>query len=70
MARGRAISVNGFRDKSPCDHCAERFTACSDHCPKDERGDYGYKAWKQKAAGVKDNRKAYIENKRRRYKNG
>lgn len=25
--------------------CTERFTACSDKCPKDESGEYGYKAW-------------------------
>lgn len=30
---------------SPCKNCPERKTACSDHCPKDERGEYGYKAW-------------------------
>ena len=31
---------------SPCKGCTERFTACSDRCPKDARGEYGYKAWK------------------------
>ena len=30
----------------PCKDCAERFIACSDKCPKDARGEYGYKAWK------------------------
>ena len=30
---------------SPCKGCTERFTACSDHCPKDERGEYGHTAW-------------------------
>ena len=39
---------------SPCKDCPERFIACSDRCPKDLRGEYGYKAWladvhKQKA---------------------
>lgn len=29
----------------PCYKCPERFTACSDRCPKDLRGAYGYKAW-------------------------
>ena len=33
---------------SPCKGCTERFTACSDHCPKDERGEFGYKAWKER----------------------
>lgn len=32
----------------PCKGCTERFTACSDQCPKDERGEYGYKAWKER----------------------
>ena len=31
---------------SPCKDCQERFTACHDHCPKDARDEYGYKAWK------------------------
>ena len=33
-------------DKCPCHGCTERFTACSDRCPKDARGEYGYKAWR------------------------
>ena len=32
----------------PCNGCTERFTACSDRCPKDARGEYGYKAWRDK----------------------
>ena len=31
---------------SPCKDCPERFPACSAHCPKDARGEYGYKAWR------------------------
>jgi hypothetical protein len=38
---------------SPCHNCPERFTACSDHCPKDERGEYGYDAWKAEMAAIK-----------------
>lgn len=39
-----------MRDNNcPCNGCTERFTACSDHCPKDERGEFGYKAWLDKA---------------------
>lgn len=30
---------------SPCKDCPERFTACSDKCPKDARGEYGYQTW-------------------------
>lgn len=32
----------------PCNGCTERFTACSDRCPKDARGDFGHKAWKER----------------------
>ena len=32
---------------APCRDCPERFTACSDKCPKDARGEYGYKAWRE-----------------------
>ena len=31
---------------SPCKGCTERSSACWDKCPKDARGEYGYKAWK------------------------
>ena len=48
-----------IRDPSPCAGCTERFIACSDKCPKDERGEYGYKAWKAEIERVKNNRKAY-----------
>ena len=49
-----------IRDTSPCDGCTERFIACSDRCPKDERGDYGYKAFKAEIARVKNARKQHI----------
>lgn len=32
-------------ENAPCKNCPERFTACSDKCPKDARGEYGYNAW-------------------------
>ena len=48
----------------PCKDCPERFTACSDNCPKDKRGEFGYKAWKaeirkQKAAEKEYNKRRY-----------
>ena len=49
---------------APCKGCTERFTACSDRCPKDARGEYGYKAWKAECQKIKD---AYNEYKRNRY---
>lgn len=30
---------------SPCYGCTEREIACSGNCPKDRRGEYGYKAY-------------------------
>lgn len=51
-----------MREDSPCKDCPERFLACSDHCPKDERGEYGYKAWKERYEAQK---KQYEQNKHR-----
>lgn len=56
-----------IRDEPPCKGCTERFTACSDHCPKDERGEFGYKAWRAEIDKVKKNRRDY-RNLSRRYK--
>ena len=38
---------------SPCKDCAERFTACSDRCPKDARNEFGYRAWKKQVGAQK-----------------
>lgn len=59
---------SGIREVCPCKDCSERFTACSDKCPKDERGAFGYKAWKAKIKEVEKKRKAYNDlNRRRRW---
>lgn len=50
-----------IRDDCPCNGCSERFRACSDKCPKDERGEYGYKAWRAKIEEVKANKIAYLK---------
>ena len=47
------------REISPCKDCTERFTACHDRCPKDERGELGYKAWKSRLEEVNKRRKEY-----------
>lgn len=52
-----------IRDPSPCIGCTERFTACSDRCPKDERG-FGYKAWKSVAAQVNRKRRNYYKDRK------
>lgn len=43
----------------PCKDCPERVTACSDRCPKDARGEFGYKAWKAEQRKQKDAEKEY-----------
>ncbi len=52
---------NTIRGPSPCKDCTERFLACSDRCPKDERGEYGHKAWTDEIKRVKQARKDYIK---------
>ena len=58
MPRGMEITINS-REVSPCKGCKERFTACHDNCPKDARGEYGYKAWAENVERTKDERKKY-----------
>ena len=53
--------LHNQRGTSPCDGCTERFRACSDRCPKDERGEFGYKAWKAEGERVNRSRKEYME---------
>ena len=53
---------NCVRDPSPCKGCTERFTACADKCPKDERGDYGINAWHEKIKHVKGEKQKYLYN--------
>lgn len=48
-----------YRKPSPCQNCTERFTACHDRCPKDLRGEEGYKAWVAENDRIKAERKKY-----------
>lgn len=66
MAKDESRINCGIREESPCKGCTERFAACSDHCPKDERGEFGYKAWKAKLEEVKQKKKAYNDLNRRK----
>ena len=56
-----------IRDISPCKNCTEKFTYCHSQCPKDKRGEYGYKAWTAELERVKKEKKQYLRfwNKRR-----
>ena len=60
MARGMETD-SPIRIASPCKNCAERFIACGDHCPKDERGEFGYKSWKAEVDRVNKNRRDYAK---------
>lgn len=61
----RLPNVN--RNVAPCKDCGERFTACSDRCPKDLRGEYGYKAWKAENYKIKKAEREYLKNSREDY---
>ena len=51
--------TGAVRGAPPCKDCAERFLACHDRCPKDERGEFGYKAWKAETKRVNMDRAEY-----------
>lgn len=71
MSRGPEVRKT-IRDPSPCIGCTERFLACSDKCPKDARGELGYKTWLAEVNRVKKARKEYIDrvNVRKKIHNG
>ena len=61
---------NGVRDTvrdngCPCKDCTERFTACSDRCLKDARGEYGHDAWlidfRKQQAAIKEYKRSQKE---------
>ena len=54
-------------NNAPCKDCTERFPACSDRCPKDARGEYGYKAWKADHQKAKDAEREYRRKRREDY---
>ena len=58
--KGKGIVV-AIRDQSPCNGCTERFPACHDRCPKDERGEPGYKAFKAEIERVKAVKEKYLK---------
>lgn len=70
---GERVKIsNTIRDPSPCKGCTEKFTACSDHCPKDERGEYGHGAWIAELKRVKREKQKYLDrvNVRKKHYNG
>lgn len=66
MARDESRIRESIRDVCPCKDCTERFIACSDKCPKDKRGEFGYKAWIAKLREVQAKQKAYNDLNRRK----
>ena len=56
------IRINlGIRKVSPCNGCSERTICpnCHDDCPKDARGEYGYKAWLAEIEQIKKEREKH-----------
>lgn len=58
--RGQRITL-AIRDVAPCKDCAEKFIGCHGKCPKDERGEFGYEAWRSEIQKVKAAREEYIK---------
>lgn len=54
------------REDSPCHHCTEKVMACHDRCPKDKRGEYGYKAWLADLEQIKAAQRQYERDKQTR----
>lgn len=48
-----------IRNMPPCKDCSEKFSACHDKCPKDERGEFGYGTWKKELEQVNAERRKY-----------
>ena len=55
---GNRIVVS-IRDISPCKDCTEKFIGCHGRCPKDERGELGYKAYRKEVERVSAARAEY-----------
>lgn len=36
-----------IRDMTPCNGCTEKADYCHGRCQKDERGEFGYAAWRE-----------------------
>jgi hypothetical protein len=56
-----------MRGCPPCKNCEERHTACHDHCPKDQRGEYGCQHWKAEAEAVNQKRRTYAADRNNYY---
>ena len=61
---GMRITVS-IRDVSPCKDCTEKFLGCHGRCPKDERGEFGYMAFRAEVARVNAARANYEKTKMR-----
>ena len=52
-----------IRDISPCKDCTEKvYPTCYGNCPKDNRGEYGCKAWTDEKEAIKEKKRKYITN--------
>ena len=60
--------TGAVRGVPPCKGCTERFLACHDHCPKDIRGEFGYRAWKSEINRINKAREEYARKNAKKYK--
>ena len=60
--------TGAVRNAPPCKDCNERFLACHDRCPKDERGEFGYMAWKAEIKRVNKAREDYLRQNAKKYR--
>ena len=59
-----------MKKEKPCKDYPERFTACSDNCPKDARGEYGYAAYITDREKIKRAEKEYKMQRREEFLRG
>ena len=62
----KGASITGtIRGDSPCKDCKEKSLGCHSRCPKDERGERGYKAFRAEVERVNASRYEYQKKKMR-----
>ena len=57
-----------MKKQCPCKGCPERFIACSNKCPVDARGEYGYNTWLQDVRKLQAAEREYKRQRREDFK--
>ena len=66
MTKGKNIVITSSKIP-PCKDCTERFLACHGKCPKDQRGEYGYAAYKRDIDDIRLRMKSYDKSRYNKY---